>query len=108
MKRSIGRVLVGTTFTPAGGSFSTMRRRALLATGAAASTASLAGCPMPPWAERPERIDGAEVTFRREHTDEFDPSDSDTLDAVELYRDLDLDPPRLLIRGRSMGGDRDC
>ncbi|WP_418286733.1 hypothetical protein [Halorubrum sp. DTA46] len=85
-----------------------MRRRALLATAAAASTASLAGCPMPPWGERPEHVDGAEVTVRREHTGEFDPSDSDGLDAAELHRDLDREPPRLSIRGRAMGGDRDC
>lgn len=85
-----------------------MHRRDLLATAAGVSTASLAGCPMPPWAERPERIDGAEVTFRRTHTGDFDPSDGDTLDAAELHRDLDREPPRLLIRGRAMGGDRDC
>ena len=85
-----------------------MRRRALLATATAVSTASLAGCSAPSWGDRPGRIDGAEVTFRREHTGEFDPGESDTLDAVELRRDLDRGPSRLLIRGRAMGGDRDC
>ncbi|PAU83249.1 hypothetical protein CK500_10660 [Halorubrum salipaludis] len=85
-----------------------MRRRALLATAAAVSTTSLAGCPTPPWGEIPETIDGAEVTFRREHTGEFDPGDSDAFDAAELRRELDREPPRLLVRGRTMGGVQDC
>jgi len=66
------------------------------------------GCSTPPWSERPEHIDGAAATFRREHTGEFDPGESDTLDAAELHRGLDREPPRLLVRGRAMGGDRDC
>ena len=85
-----------------------MRRRALLASAAAASTASLAGCPTPPWSDAAIQFDGAEVTFRREHTDEFDPADSDRLGGVELRPDLDREPPRLLIRGIAMGGVQEC
>ena len=85
-----------------------MRRRALLAAFAGGGTAALAGCPTPPWSEDPRTIDGAEVTFRREHTEEFDPADSRSPDAAELRRDLDRDPPRLLIRGSVAGGVRDC
>jgi hypothetical protein len=85
-----------------------MRRRALLATAAGVSTASLAGCPTPPWGEIPEEINGAEVTLRREHTGEFDPGDSDAFDTAELHRQLDREPPRLLVRGRVMGGVQEC
>ncbi|WP_180271783.1 hypothetical protein [Halorubrum persicum] len=34
-----------------------MRRRALLSTAAAVSTASIAGCPTPPWGSVPERVE---------------------------------------------------
>ncbi|WP_123619361.1 hypothetical protein [Halorubrum sp. CSM-61] len=85
-----------------------MRRRALLATAAAVSTASLAGCPTPPWGEIPERIDGAEVTFRREHTGEFDPDEPDPNEAAVLLRAVDAEPPRVTVRGRLLDGSRDC
>ena len=85
-----------------------MRRRALLASAAAVSTASLAGCPTPPWSDAAVRFDGAEVTFRREHTGQFDPADSDRLGGVELRTEFDREPPRLLIRGFAMGGVQEC
>jgi len=85
-----------------------MRRRALLAAFAGGGTAALAGCPTPPWSEDPRTIDGAAVTFRREYDGELDVADSDSLDASDLSRDLDRDPPQLSVRGRAMGGARDC
>ena len=85
-----------------------MRRRALLATAAAASTAPLAGCPVPPWGEIPETVDGAEVTLRREHTGEFEPDEPSPNDAAVLLRALDADPPRVTVRGRLLDGSRDC
>ncbi|WP_144923155.1 hypothetical protein [Halorubrum salsamenti] len=85
-----------------------MRRRALLATAAAASTASIAGCPTPPWGEIPERVDGAEVTLRREHTGEFEPDEASPNNAVILLRAVDAEPPRLTVRGRLLDGSRDC
>ncbi|SDF40853.1 hypothetical protein SAMN04488067_10496 [Halorubrum xinjiangense] len=85
-----------------------MRRRALLASAAAVSTASLAGCPTPPWSDAAVQFDGAELTFRREHTGEFDPADSDRLGGVELRTEFDRAPPRLLIRGMAMGGVQEC
>ncbi|ELZ42899.1 hypothetical protein C471_02865 [Halorubrum saccharovorum DSM 1137] len=85
-----------------------MRRRALLSTAAAASTASLAGCPTPPWGEIPETVDGAEVTLRREHTGEFEPDEASPNGAVILLRALDAGPPRLTVRGWLFGGSRDC
>ncbi|GAA0552458.1 hypothetical protein ABNG02_03610 [Halorubrum ejinorense] len=85
-----------------------MRRRALLASAAAVSTAGLAGCPSPPWGEVPTTVDGAEVSFRREHTGEFDPADTRSLNTAALRRTLDRDPPRLLIRGSAAGGVQEC
>ncbi|EMA57286.1 hypothetical protein [Halorubrum lipolyticum] len=85
-----------------------MRRRALLATAAAVSTASLAGCPTPPWGEIPETVDGAEVTLRREHTAEFDSGEPSPWDAAVLLRAVDAEPPRLTVRGRLLAGSRDC
>ena len=85
-----------------------MRRRALLATAAAVSTASLAGCPTPPWGEIPETADGAEVALRREHTGEFGPGEPSPWGAAVLLRALDADPPRLTVRGRLLDGSRDC
>ncbi|KDS91949.1 hypothetical protein FK85_13690 [Halorubrum saccharovorum] len=85
-----------------------MRRRALLSTAAAVSTASIAGCPTPPWGEIPETVDGAEVTFRREHTDEFEPDEPSFSDTPVLLRAVDADPPRVTVRGWLFGGSRDC
>jgi len=85
-----------------------MRRRALLATAAAVSTASLAGCSVPPWGEVPETVDGAEVTLRREHTGEFESDEPGPWDTAELHRALDADPSRLTVRGRLLAGSRDC
>lgn len=82
-----------------------MRRRALLAV---AATAPLAGCPTPPWGEVPERVDGAEVSLRREHTGGFDPGVESPRDAAELHRALEADPPRLVVRGRLLDGAREC
>lgn len=82
-----------------------MHRRALLAV---AATVPLAGCPTPPWADDPETVDGADVTFRREHTDEFDPGDDGVHDAAVLDRALDEDPPRITVRGRLLAGAREC
>ena len=85
-----------------------IRRRALLASAAAASTASLAGCPTPPWGETPENVDGAELTFRREHTGEFESDEPSPWDAAVLLRALDADPPGLTVRGRLLDGSRGC
>ena len=85
-----------------------MRRRALLATATAASTVPLAGCPVPPWGEIPENVDGAEVTLRREHTGEFEPFEASPNDAVILLRAVDAEPPRVTVRGWLFGGSRDC
>lgn len=85
-----------------------MRRRALLSTAAAVTTASLAGCPTPPWGEIPQEIDGAEVTLRREHTGEFESDEPSPHDAAVLLRALDADPPRVTVRGRLLGGSQDC
>ena len=85
-----------------------MHRRALLATATAASTASLAGCSVPPWGDDPESIDGAEVTLRREHTGEFRSAEPGPQDAAELHRALDADPPRITVRGRLLDGSREC
>ncbi|RAW43999.1 hypothetical protein DQW50_16680 [Halorubrum sp. 48-1-W] len=82
-----------------------MRRRALLAV---AATVPLAGCPTPPWGDSPETAEGVEVTVRREHTGEFEPDGPGDLDAGELHRALDADPPRLTVRGRLLGGAREC
>ncbi|MDZ5810878.1 hypothetical protein U4E84_05915 [Halorubrum sp. AD140] len=85
-----------------------MRRRALLLTAAAVATASLAGCPTPPWGEIPETANGAEVTLRREHTGEFESDEPSPHDDAVLVRALDTDPPRLTVRGRLLAGSRDC
>jgi len=85
-----------------------MRRRALLSTAAAVSTASLAGCPVPPWGEVPETVDGAEVTLRREHTGEFAPDEPSLRDAAVLVRAVGAEPPRLIVRGRFLDGSREC
>ncbi|OYR73090.1 hypothetical protein [Halorubrum ezzemoulense] len=62
-----------------------MRRRALLASAAAVSTAALAGCPTPPWSDDPAEIDVAEVRRR-----------------------LDEDTPRLVVAGSLLDGPRRC
>ena len=85
-----------------------VRRRALLAALAGGGTGTLAGCPTPPWGEDPTAIDGADVTFRRDFDGDIDATDSSSLDVAELGRDLDRDPPRLFVRGKAMGGARDC
>ncbi|TKX59372.1 hypothetical protein EXE44_02720 [Halorubrum sp. SS7] len=85
-----------------------MRRRALLASAAAASTASLAGCPTPPWTDDPTEIDGAEVTFRREYDGEIDAPGSGGNDVAEVRRRLDEDPPRLVVAGSLLDGPRRC
>ncbi|EMA67497.1 hypothetical protein C461_07214 [Halorubrum aidingense JCM 13560] len=85
-----------------------MRRRALLSTAAAVSTASIAGCPTPPWSEIPETVDGADVTLRREHTGEFESDEPSPNDAAALLRAVDAEPPRLTVRGRLLDGSRDC
>jgi len=85
-----------------------MRRRALLASAAAVSTTSLAGCPTPPWGDDPTTIDGAEVSFRRDYDGDLDAIDGGPPDAAELARDLDGEPPRLSVSGRAIGGARDC
>ena len=85
-----------------------MRRRALLASAAAVSIASISGCSTRPWSDAAPQFDGAEVTFRREHTGEFDPADSDRLGGVKLRTEFDQEPPRLLTRGIAMGGVQEC
>ncbi|OYR46059.1 hypothetical protein [Halorubrum sp. Ea8] len=85
-----------------------MRRRALLATATAVSTAPLAGCPVPPWGEVPDTVDGAELTLRREHTGEFESDEPNPHDAAVLIRAVDADPPRLTVRGRLLDGSREC
>ncbi|MBP1901091.1 hypothetical protein J2744_000749 [Halorubrum trapanicum] len=85
-----------------------MRRRALLASAAAVGTASLAGCPTPPWSEDPTTVDGAEVTFRREYDGDRPGPDHGPVDAAELRRDLDAAPPRLVVAGRILDGAREC
>ncbi|WP_144796543.1 hypothetical protein [Halorubrum depositum] len=85
-----------------------MRRRALLSTAAAVSTAPLAGCPVSPWGEIPETVDGAEVTLRREHTGEFEFEEPSPHDDAVLIRAVDADPPRLTVRGRLLDGSREC
>ena len=101
---TIDRQDSATKFTPAAEGSSLMRRRALLATAAAASTASLAGCSVPPWGEIPETADGAEVTFRTKHTGEFESDEPSPYDDAVLLRALDADPPRLTVRGRLLAG----
>ena len=85
-----------------------MRRRALLASAAAVSTASLAGCPTPPWTDDPTKIDGAEVTFRREYDGELDVTGSGGNDVAEVRRRLDEDPLRLVVAGSLLDGPRRC
>ncbi|TKX55462.1 hypothetical protein EXE42_03050 [Halorubrum sp. SP3] len=85
-----------------------MRRRALLASAAAVSTASLAGCPTPPWTDDPTTIDGAELTFRREYDGDLDVTESGGNDVAELRRRLDEDPPRLVVAGSLLDGPRRC
>ena len=85
-----------------------MRRRALLASAAAVSTASLAGCPTPPWTDDPTEIDGAEVTFRREYDGDLDATGSGGNDVAEVRRRLDRDPPRLVVAGSLLDGSRSC
>ncbi|OTF05195.1 hypothetical protein [Halorubrum sp. SD612] len=85
-----------------------MRRRALLAFAAAASTASLAGCPTPPWTDDPTEIGGAEVTFRRGYDGEIDATGSGGNDVAEVRRRLDEDPPRLVVAGSLLDGPRRC
>ncbi|MUW13900.1 hypothetical protein GJ633_03930 [Halorubrum sp. CBA1125] len=85
-----------------------MRRRALLASAAAVSTASLAGCPTPPWGEVPENVDGADVTFHREYDGEPPGPDNGPMDAAELRRHLDEAPPRLVVAGWILDGARRC
>ena len=85
-----------------------MRRRALLASAAVLSTASLAGCATPPWGEDPATIDGAEVTFRREYDGEIDVPGSGGNDVAEVRRRLDEDPPRLVVAGSLLDGPRRC
>jgi hypothetical protein len=85
-----------------------MRRRALLSTGIAVWTTSLAGCSVPPWGDDPATVDGAEVTLRREHTGTFRSAEPWPQDAAELHRVLDADPPRLTVRGRLLDGLREC
>ncbi|RLM66844.1 hypothetical protein DVK05_06315 [Halorubrum sp. Atlit-8R] len=84
-----------------------MRRRALLASAAAASTASVAGCPTPPWTDDPTEIDGADVTFRREHDGEIDAPGGGN-DVAEVRRRLNEDPPRLVVAGSLLDGPRSC
>lgn len=85
-----------------------MRRRALLASVAALSTASLAGCPTPSRTDDPTAIDGAEVTFRREYDGDRPGPDHGPVDAAELRGDLDADPPGLVVAGRILEGAREC
>ncbi|SFR31109.1 MULTISPECIES: hypothetical protein [Halorubrum] len=85
-----------------------MRRRALLASAAAVSTASLAGCPTPPWTDDPTTIDGAELTFRREYDGDLDVTESGGNDVAELRRRLDEDPPRLVVAGSLLDSPRRC
>jgi hypothetical protein len=85
-----------------------MRRRALLASATAVSTASLAGCPTPPWSDDPTEIDGADVTFRREYDGEIDGVESGGNDVAEVRRRLDEDPPRLVVAGSLLDGPRRC
>lgn len=97
-----------TKYSPTAEPFPRMRRRALLSTAAAVWTAPLAGCPVPPWGEIPETVDGAEVTLRREHTGEFESEEPSPHDDAVLIRAVDADPPRLTVRGRLLDGSRDC
>mgnify|MGYP000323607646 CR=1 FL=1 len=85
-----------------------MRRRALLASATAVGTASVAGCPTPPWSDDPVQIDGAEVTFRREYDGEIDGVEAEPHDIAEVRRHLDRDPPRLVVAGRLLDGSRRC
>ena len=85
-----------------------MRRRALLASAAAVSTASLAGCPTPPWTDAPTEIDGAELTFRREYDGDLDVTGSGGNDVAEVRRRLDEDPPWLVVAGSLLDGPRRC
>ena len=85
-----------------------VHRRALLASAAAVSSAPLAGCPTPLWTDDPREIDGAEVTFRREHTGEFAPDEPIANDAAVLVRAVDAEPPRVTVRGRLLAGSREC
>ena len=85
-----------------------MRRRALLASAAALSTASLAGCPTPPWTDDPTEIDGAEVTFRPEYDGDLDVDESGGNDVAEVRRRLDRDLPRLVAAGSLLDGPRRC
>jgi hypothetical protein len=85
-----------------------MRRRALLASAAAVSTVSLAGCPAPPWSDDPTEIDGAELTFRREYDGDLDVADPSGNDVAEVRRRLDRDPPRLIAAGSLLDGSRSC
>jgi len=85
-----------------------MRRRALLTATTAVSTASIAGCPTPPWSEDPVQIDGAEVTFRREHDGEIDGVEAESHDIAEVRRHLDQNPPRLVVADRLLDGSRRC
>ncbi|WP_424015730.1 hypothetical protein ACOZ35_07315 [Halorubrum xinjiangense] len=85
-----------------------MRRRALLASAAAVGTASLAGCPTPPWTDDPTAIDGAEVTFRREYDGDLDVTGSGGNDVAEVRRRLDEAPPRLVVAGSLLDGPRRC
>ena len=93
---------------PTAGWFCAMRRRALLATTAAVSTAAIAGCSMSSWSERPESVDGAEVTLRREHTGEFESDEPSPRNEAVLFRAVDADPRRLTVRGRLLDGSREC
>ena len=85
-----------------------MRRRAVLASAAAASTASLAGCPTPPWTDDPTKIDGAELTVRREYDGDLDAASSGGNDVAEVRRRLDEDPPRIVVAGSLLDGPRRC
>ena len=48
------------------------------------------------------------MTFRREHTGAFDTDEPRHRDAAVLLRAVDADPPRVTVRGRLLGGSRDC
>ena len=85
-----------------------MRRRALLAAATATAIPSFAGCQTPPWGERPDSLDGAEVTLRREHTGDFESDGPAPDDAAVLHRAVDADPSRLTVRGRLLDGAREC
>jgi hypothetical protein len=85
-----------------------MRRRALLTVATAAVSVPIAGCSASSGDGDPSRIDGAEVTLRREHTGEFRSEERAPMDVAELHRSLDADPPRITVRGRLLDGSRDC